>query len=100
LDITEINVNFLREFEVFLEKEPSRRGNNRKADKTGIPLKDGRAVSKYLGCIRAIHNQAKEEYNDEDRGLICIFYSPFKNFKIKPQPEARKRGLTPKQCSP
>lgn len=95
LDIAEISVKLLREFEAFLEKEPSQRGNNRKTDKKEIPLKGGRAVSKYLGCIRAIHNQAKAEFNDEDRGLIRIPYSPFKNFKIKPQPKTRKRGLTP-----
>ena len=95
LDIAEINVNFLREFEAYLEKEPSQRGNNRKASKKEIPLKGGRAVSKYLGCVRAIHNQAKREYNDEDRGLIRVPYSPFKNFRIKPQPQTRKRGLAP-----
>ena len=95
LDISEISAKFLREFERFLENEPSQRGNNRKTDKDDIPPKGGRAVSSYLACIRAIHNKAKAEFNDEDRGLIRIPFSPFKNYKIKPQPKTRKRGLTP-----
>jgi integrase len=95
LDISEIGINFLREFESFLETEPSQRGCNRKTGRTVIPSKGGRAVSQYLACIRAAHNRAKEEFNDEDRGVIPIPYSPFKHFKIKPQPATRKRGLTP-----
>jgi integrase len=95
VDVSVINAQFLREFESFLENEPSQRGNNRKIDNKAIPLKGGRAVSKYLGCIRATHNRAKTEFNDEDRALIRIPWSPFKNFKIRPQPRTRKRGLTP-----
>ena len=55
--------------------------------------KGGRAVSAYIACIRAIHNRAKAEFNDEDRGVIRIPYSPFINFKIKAQPKTRKRAL-------
>lgn len=95
LDISEINTVFLQNFEKFIETEPSQQGNNRKVDKKDIKPKRGRAVSAYLACIRAIHNKAKAEFNDEDRGLIRIPYSPFKKFKIKPQPKTRKRGFTP-----
>lgn len=94
LDITEISTTFLRGFEKFLEAEPSQQGSNRKTEKTDIKPKSGRAVSAYLACIRAIHNKAKAEFNDEDRGLIRIPYSPFKNYKIKPQPKTRKRAVT------
>lgn len=95
LDITEITTAFLRDFEKFIETEPSQRGSNRKTEKKDIKPKSGRAVSAYLACVRAIHNKAKAEFNDEDRGLIRIPFSPFKNYKIKPQPMTRKRGLTP-----
>lgn len=94
LDIAEINASFLKGFESFLESEPSQRGNNRKKELKTELKKGGRAVSAYLACVRAIHNKAKEEFNDEDRGIINIPYSPFKNFKIKPQPKTRKRALT------
>lgn len=94
LDISEINTNFLREFEKFIATEPSQRGSNRLRQKKELEAKGGRAISKYLACVRAIHNKAKEEFNDEDRGIINIPYSPFKNFKIKPQPKTRKRALS------
>lgn len=93
LDISEINTNFLREFEKFIATEPSQRGNNRKKAKKDLEAKGGRAISKYLACVRAIHNKAKEEFNDEDRGIINIPFSPFKGFKLKPQPKTRKRAL-------
>ena len=95
LDISEITTVFLRDFEKFIESEPSQQGNNRKIEKKDIKAKSGRAVSAYLACIRAIHNKAKEEFNDEDRGIIRIPFSPFKKYKIKSQPKTRKRGLTP-----
>ncbi len=93
LDIGEINVAFLRGFEHFIETEPSQQGGNRKETKKESKPKGGRAVSAYLACVRAIHNKAKAEFNDEDRGIIRIPYSPFKNYKIKPQPRTRKRAL-------
>lgn len=95
LDISEINAAFLRNFETFIETEPSQRGHNRKTGKAEIKPKSGRAVSLYLACVRATHNRAKLEYNDEDRGIIRIPYSPFKNYKLRPQPRTRKRALTP-----
>ena len=93
LDISEINIHFLQNFEIFLSSEPSQRGNNRKSNTNIITPKGGRAISKYLACIRAIHNKAKNEFNDEDRGIINIPYSPFNNYKIKSQPNTRKRAL-------
>lgn len=92
LDISEINVKFLRAFERFIESEPSKRGSNRKKG-TGEEQKGGRAVSLYMSCIRALHNRAKDEFNDEDRDLINIPYSPFAHYKIKPQPRTRKRAI-------
>jgi integrase len=95
LDISEITADFLRGYEKFIENEPGRQGGNRKTEKKDIKPKSGRAVSAYPACIRAVHNLAKKEFNKEDRGIIHIPYSPFKNYKIKPQPKTRKRGLTP-----
>lgn len=53
-----------------------------------------RAVSLYLGHIRAIHNEAKRRYNNEDEGVIKIPNSPFVNFKIPKDAPTRKRALT------
>lgn len=93
LDISEIDTAFLRKFETFISNEPSQRGNNRKGVNGAARAKGGRAISAYLACVRTVHNKAKEEFNDEDRGINRIPYSPFKKFKIKPQPMTRKRGL-------
>ena len=93
LDISDIKADFLKGFQKFLETEPSKRGDNRKIGQDK-GKKGGRAVSLYLSNLRAIHNKAKEEYNDEDRGIIKIPYSPFNYFKIPSQPKTRKRALS------
>lgn len=94
LDISEINVSFLRAFERFIEAEPSKRGSNRKAmTEKAKEGKGGRAVSLYMSCIRSLYNQAKDEYNDEDRGIINIPYSPFSHYKVKAQPRTKKRAI-------
>ena len=94
LDISEINTNFLREFERFIATEPSQRGYNRKKPSKESVAKGGRAVSKYLSCVRAIYNMAKDEFNDEERGIIKIPFYPFKKYKLKPIPKTRKRALS------
>lgn len=94
LDISAITSEFLRSFEKFIETEPSQRGANRKADPDDAPGKGGRAVSLYLSNIRTLHNLAKNEFNDEDRGIIRIPYSPFAKYKVKPMPVTRKRALS------
>lgn len=77
LDIGDITNTFLKKFEDYIE---------------GV-----RAKSMYLGCVRAIHNKAKIEFNDEDRGIIRIPQSPFNKFKLKPEPQTRKRALSVSQ---
>jgi len=94
LDISEINSSFLDGFLNFLKQEPNQQGNNRKEKKGSLKPKKGRALSAYLSCIRAIHNSAKLEYNDEERGIIRIPNTPFKYFKIPPQQATRKRALS------
>jgi integrase len=93
LDILDIRADFLKEFQRFLESEPSQRGSNRKKGKDKKEAKNGRAVSLYLSNIRSIHNKAKKDYNDEDRGVIRIPYSPFEHFSIPQQKRTRKRAI-------
>lgn len=95
LDISEINTNFLREFEQFIITEPSQRGYNKKRSKKDAKeIKGRRAGSKYLSYVRTMHNKAKAQYNDEDRGIINIPFSPFKKYEFKPLPKTRKRALS------
>lgn len=72
----EIDYNFLVKYAEWIEKMTS-----------------GRAVSLYIGNLRAMFNRAKKVYNDDDIGLIRITRSPFSKYKIPSQPETRKRAL-------
>ena len=94
LDIGHITVHFLQEFEKFIANEPAhkpdRKGKLHKSDRTKA---GGRAISQYLGSIRALHNLAKREFNDEDRGIILIPLSPFNKYKVKPAPRAKSRAV-------
>lgn len=92
LDIAEINTGFLERFEAYIEAEPSKRGANRK-EGDATKGKGSRAVSLYLSRIRALYKLAKKKYNDPDRNIINIPYSPFENFKIKGTPATRKRAI-------
>lgn len=96
LDISRINARFLTGFERFIEAEPvlthSRKGAIRQLHKT---KKGGRAVSSYLACVRHIHNLAKQEFNDEELGVIRIPQSPFKTYKVKQPPKVKKRAVSP-----
>ncbi|MDD3108574.1 MAG: site-specific integrase [Alistipes sp.] len=89
LDISEINFSFLTRFETFLRTETSQRGSAR----SGVPKK-GRAVSLYIGRIRSAYNTAKNEFNDEEAGIIRIPWSPFSKYKIKPDGVTKKRALS------
>lgn len=73
LGIEEITVKFLQDYEKFLGK--------------------GRAASLYLGSMRHVYNDAKLIYNDEERGVILIPYSPFSRYKVPQQNVAEKRAL-------
>ena len=95
LDISRINARFLTGFEQFIEAEPvlthSKKGTIHQLQKT---KSGGRAVSSYLACIRHIHNRAKQEFNDEDLGVIRIPQSPFKTYKVKQPPKVKKRAIS------
>lgn len=98
IDISKIDVEFLRKFKSFVESEPSQSGSNRKkSNKKQEPKLKGRAVSAYLTCLRAIYNRARDQYNDEDRGVVKIPFYPFKKISIKQEQQTRKRALSIEQ---
>ena len=57
----------------------------------------GFAPHNYLSKLRAIHNMAKREFNDEDAGIIRIPNSPFTHIEMPKQPVPEKRALTLKK---
>lgn len=85
LDISEVTTHLLREWAEWLQR-----------DNGGKPVK-GRGVSLYLGYLRAVHNEAKREFNDEDLGVIHIKGSPFSRFRMPAAVPTRKRALSAEQ---
>lgn len=96
IDIQEINTGFIRGFVQFLESEPSQRGANRKSATDHTPTRKGtRAESLYLARIKTMWNRAKEEFNDEEMGIMPIKGNPFKSIHIKAAAPTSKRAITP-----
>lgn len=81
VSIHEITSRFVQNWIAWIQAQPARPGRK----------KGDRAQSLYPGTLRAIHNRAKEEYNNEDLGIINIPLSPFK--KIPKISVAHKRAL-------
>lgn len=92
---SDITVDFLRKYSAHLIEQKKKQ--NDEAIKKGKRVTSNRMLSLYLGCLRHLHNEAKMEYNDEDRGIIPIQYSPFAKFKIQKEETTRKRALEPDQ---
>lgn len=94
IDVNEITYTLLLSFRNFLETEPAvSNGKGRHQAKH----KGSRAVSYYLSCLRHIHNLARDEFNDDDIGLIRIPRQPFKKGLIPQQPLTEHRTLTAEQ---
>lgn len=97
LDINSITLSFLRSFEDFLNNEPRCKFYPSRGLVKYKEPKKGYAANHYLVIMRAIHNMAKMEYNDEERGIIRIPLSPFTKYKMPEPPVSRHRVLTLEQ---
>lgn len=97
LDINLITASFMRAFEKHLKTEPSFKGRRTGESLPTDKPKGKRAISLYPAHIKTIHNLAKAEYNDEERGIIRIPLSPFAKYKVAPIPKSEHRTLTIKQ---
>lgn len=97
LDVSEINYSFLKSFENHLRNEPTYKGiRSGESVKTNIPKK-GRALSLYMSHLKTMYERAKDEYNDEECGIINIPYSPFKKYQIPKMLDVVHRTLTIEQ---
>lgn len=75
IDINEVTLSLLREYTDWFK------GNGGGA----------RAYELYMANLNALHNMAKEEFNDEESGEVNIRLSPFAKLKYKrPRAETRK----------
>lgn len=86
VSIKEITVKFINDWIKWIKENPARSKPEANHGE--------RAQSLYISQLRAIHNRAKKEFNDEDAGLIRIPYSPFKRVEIPKVPVTRKRAIS------
>ena len=77
LDIADITATHLHHFEEWLRDEGVAAGS----------------IHLYLSIIKAAHNAAKVEYNDEDGGIIRVPQSPFSRYKVPAPPAPQPRGV-------
>ncbi|MGN1211344.1 MAG: tyrosine-type recombinase/integrase [Candidatus Cryptobacteroides sp.] len=87
VSIKEITSHFVKDWIAWINAQPA----------PPKRAKGSRAQSLYPSQLRAIHNMAKREFNDEDSGIIRIPLSPFRNVDIPKVETARKRAITPGQ---
>ncbi len=80
VSIREVNVRMLERWAAWI------------ASQEGVTT--GFAPHNYLSSLRAIHNRAKREFNDEDAGIIRIPNSPFSHIDMPKQPVPEKRALS------
>lgn len=92
-DIMHITSHLVSDFMMFIEREPSQRGSNRRNEKKSKDTAKTRAISSYLACMRAIYNRAKLQYNDEDYGFVPISRAPFAKVRL-PEHIPPKRALS------
>lgn len=50
-------------------------------------------IRNNMADLAAMFNSAKDEYNNEELGLIRIYNSPFSKYKAPPVPESTKKAL-------
>lgn len=93
-DISEITVKSMRGFEDHLRSEPRMVYYiNKGIVKESRHEKGGRAVSSYIGDIRAVFNKARMEFNEPDRNYFPIPIDIFEYYKVPRPPVADHRDI-------
>lgn len=83
MSVKEVTARFLTDWACWIAAQPN--------------VSVGYAPNTYLNRLRAIHNRAKKEFNDEDAGIIRIPNSPFAHIDMPRLPPTRKRAITTRQ---
>lgn len=82
LDINDITKSMLMDFVIFVDNEPRMHHNHITGEY--VPCKGEKKIGLsgiHLMKLQHIYNAAKDKYNDEDTGRICIPKSPFDKVK-------------------
>jgi len=88
LPITEINYNFLKRYELYLSnpREITRK-NHSGLSRTYVQKGVREAgLHNHMRDLRLLFNEARNEFNDEDLGVIKIAHYPFKKYKVGTAP--------------
>jgi integrase len=93
-DISEITVKSMRGFEEFIKNENRMVYYiNKDEVKESKKKKGGRAVSIYIGNIRAIYKKARLEFNEPDRNYFPLPIDIFEYYKVPQPPAAEHRNI-------
>ena len=88
IPITEINYNFLKRYEVYLQSDRElTRNNHNGCPRTYIQkgISDS-GLHNHMRDLRLLFNEARNKYNDEDLGIMKILHYPFKKYKVGSAP--------------
>lgn len=96
--ITEINVNMLYEYEIFLRSRRTMTRPNQFGDMVEIRSKGLSDIGLYnhMRDLRILFNDAVEYYNDNELGEVAIKHKPFQNYKVVAPLPKNKPKLTVK----
>ena len=93
--ITDINARSLKKYEEYLKTERKVTRINRFGKPESSILKPvGNGINNYMRDIRALFNDAMEEFNDEDNNEVIITHYPFKKYKIPKVIPSEKRAIS------
>ncbi len=96
LPITEINYNFLKRYELYLRSSREITRNNHSGLSRTYVQKGVReaGLHNHMRDLRLLFNEARNEFNDEDLGIIKIAHYPFKKYKVGTAPLTAHRDRT------
>jgi len=96
--IDEIHYNFLNKYEAYLRKprvfvRPKNKGGTVEMRRDGL---SDAGLHNHMRDLRLLFNEARNLFNDEDRGIIRIPHYPFKKYKVgsPPMTEHRSRPIS------
>ncbi|MDB5117008.1 MAG: recombinase [Mucilaginibacter sp.] len=93
--IVDITAKSLKRYEEYLKTERKGTRNNRFGKPEVRILKPvGNGINNYMRDIRALFNDALEEFNDEDSNEVVITHYPFRKYKIPKVVPSDKRAVS------
>ncbi|MBS1529008.1 MAG: site-specific integrase [Bacteroidetes bacterium] len=98
VSVLEITSSFLKSYERYLRepREITRTNQGKLHSKVNRGLSDS-GLYNHMRDLRTLFNAARDQYNDEELGIVKIPHYPFKKYKIGSPPETAKRHLALRQ---